>query len=459
MDDDACIAMLEEWLEPRWRMERGPEGVEKKVDSATSAIVKLGKASADAKAKTAEGAAAVDAVGEAGARVVQKVDAASASIDAMGATATRIRTVFLGGSNTLDGFMGSSMGVWRSSEAAAAGIDSLGNATERTWKKQADYNGAMADTTRIMRQAADAARTLEESNHRMLIELQREIDTFGMARGELERYRAAELGLGSAAQTKAAALGNSIDAMHREERAARDAAGAQDRAAAAGDRFIKSLQDQVATLGMSTQQLQAYRAAQLGVSDAAAPLINKLAETGEGAKKAGGHMEGFSFQSASAKRELLVLAHELSQGQFQRFGGSMMVLGEQTGAAGLLFSSTGLAVLGFAAALGTVAYAMIKGASTQREMNNALISTNNYAGVTSDKLNELAHAATAVHGSIGEAKKVVTELAGTGKFTGDQIAYIMLTATRRSVGARMRRGSADPRPSSAASATASSPMA
>ena len=415
---------LEQGAQAMDRLGAASESVEKKVDSATTAIDKLGKASADAKGKTAEGAAAVDAVGEAGARVVQKVDAATASIDAMGATATRIRTVFLGGSNTLDGFMGSSMGVWRSSEAAAAGIDSLGNAAERIWKKQADYNGAMADTTRIMRQAADAARTLEESNHRMLMQLQREIDTFGMARGELERYRAAELGLGSAAQTKAAALGNSIDAMHREERAARDAAGAQDRAAAAGDRFIKSLQDQVATLGMTTQQLQTYRAAQLGVSDAASPLINKLAEAGAGAKSAGGHMEGLSFQSASAKRELLVLAHELSQGQFQRFGGSMMVLGEQTGAASLLFSAAGLAALAFAGALGTVAYAMIKGASEQREMNNALISTNNYAGVTSDKLNELAHAATEAGGSIREAKKVVTELAGTGKFTGDQIAYI-----------------------------------
>ena len=415
---------LEQGAQAMDRLGAASESVEKKVDSATMAIDKLGKASADAKGKTAEGAAAVDAVGEAGARVVQKVDAATASIDAMGATATRIRTVFLGGSNTLDGFMGSSMGVWRSSEAAAAGIDSLGNAAERIWKKQADYNGAMADTTRIMRQAADAARTLEESNHRMLLELQREIATFGMARGELERYRAAELGLGSAAQTKAAALGNSIDAMHREERAARDAAGAQDRAAQAGDRFIKSLQDQVATLGMTTQQLQTYRAAQLGVSDAASPLINKLAEAGAGAKSAGGHMEGLSFQSASAKRELLVLAHELSQGQFQRFGGSMMVLGEQTGAAGLLFSAAGLAALAFAGALGTVAYAMIKGASEQREMNNALISTNNYAGVTSDKLNEMAHAATEAGGSIREAKKVVTELAGTGKFTGDQIAYI-----------------------------------
>ncbi len=415
---------LEQGAQAMDRLGAASESVEKKVDSATTAVEKLGKASADAKGKTAEGAAAVDAVGEAGARVVQKVEAATTSIDAMGASATRIRTVFLGGSNTLDGFMGASMGVWRSSEAAAAGIDSLGAATERTWKKQADYNGAMADTTRLMRQAAESARTLEESNHKMLVQLQREIDTFGMARGELERYRAAELGLGNAAQVKAAALGNSIDAMHREERAARDAAGAQDRAAQAGDRFIKSLQDQVATLSMTTQQLQTYRAAQLGVSDAAAPLINKLAETGEGAKKAGGHMEGFSFQSASAKRELLVLAHELSQGQFSRFGGSMMVLGEQTGAAGLLFSAAGLAALGLAAAIGTVVYAMFKGAGEQREMNNALISTNNYAGQTSDQLHEMARAATAAGGSIREAKKVVIELAGSGKFTGDQIAYI-----------------------------------
>jgi hypothetical protein len=42
---------------------------------------------------------------------------------------------------------------------------------------------------------------------------------------------------------------------------------------------------------------------------------------GEAAKKATGHVEAFSFATAGAKRELLVLAYELSQGNYSRFGG------------------------------------------------------------------------------------------------------------------------------------------
>jgi len=391
--------------------------VEKKVDGVAASVEKLGEASAAAKAKTADGASAVDAVGEASTRTAQKVGAASAAVDGLGEAARRIRIASTAGEQSLDGFMNSSVGVWRNSEAAARAMDSLGASVQRTSQQWPTNNGSMEDTARIMRQAAEASRALEESNIEMLKSLQGEINMFGLARGELERYKAAELGLSNSAQMKAMALGNSIDAMHREEQAARDSAAAQDRATQAGERFLKTLKDQVDTLGMNAQQLQAHRAAQLGVSDAAAPMIKKLDEAGAGAHK-------FSLETAGAKRELLVLAHELSQGQFQKFGGSMMVLGEQTGAAGLLFSATGLAALGLAAAIGVVVHAMFEGAKSQREMSNALIGTNNYAGTTSDGLNNLAHAATEAGGSLREAKKVVIELADTGKFTSEQIGYI-----------------------------------
>ncbi|WP_219135371.1 phage tail length tape measure family protein [Janthinobacterium sp. UMAB-60] len=394
------------------------------LDPAKNAMLLLGHAGSSVQAGVSSASTALDVLGGSASNTGQRTSVVWEVLDRVGNSASGVGSRALVAAETFENLGRSASNISPRAISAADAIENLGATTERTWKKQADYNGAMNDTSRLMRDAAEASRNLEDSKHRLLVELQREIDVFGMSRSELERYRAAEQGLGLSAQNKAAALGSSIDAMHREERAARDAAAAEDQATQAGDRFIKNLRDQVATLGMTTQQLQAYRAAQLGVSDAAAPLINKLAEAGAGAKSAGGHMEGLSFQSASAKRELLVLAHELSQGQFQRFGGSMMVLGEQTGAASLLFSAAGLAALAFAGALGTVAYAMIKGASEQREMNNALISTNNYAGVTSDKLNEMAHAATEAGGSIREAKKVVTELAGTGKFTGDQIAYI-----------------------------------
>ncbi|TQK00151.1 phage tail length tape measure family protein [Herbaspirillum sp. SJZ107] len=303
-------------------------------------------------------------------------------------------------------------------------LDALAETSAKVAQKVTAMNGGMSDTARIMRANAEATKTVDDASAKFLANLQREIDLFGANRAEMERYNAAAAGLSTETQRAAAALGSKIDALRRDEQAARAAAAAEDQATKAADRFIKSLNDQVATLGMNTSQMLAYRAAQFGVSDAAAPLIAKLSEAGAGASSAGKHMEGLSFQSVGARRELLVLAHELSQGNYQKFGGSMMVLGEQTGAAGLLFSAAGLAALGLTAAVVGLGYALIKGASEQRAMNNALIETGHYAGVTGDQLNSMAHAAVEAGGSIREAKKVVAELAGTGKFTGEQIGYI-----------------------------------
>lgn len=202
-------------------------------------------------------------------------------------------------------------------------------------------------------------------------------------------------------------------------------------AKAASDKFVQSLQYQVDTFGKSEAEILRYKADLLGASDAAKPLIAQLetmaATTGAHAgsvKSAAEETHKFSLESAGAKRELLVLAHELSQGNFKRFGGSMMVLGEQTGAAGMLFSAAGIAALGFGAAIIGIGAAIVKGAAEQRAMNNALIETGNYAGTTGDALNAMAHDAVALGGSIGEAKKAVTDLAGSGKFTAQEIGQI-----------------------------------
>ncbi|WP_198116935.1 phage tail length tape measure family protein [Massilia rhizosphaerae] len=218
-----------------------------------------------------------------------------------------------------------------------------------------------------------------------------------------------------------------------------------DRVTDAGARMVKQLRDEIATFGMTSQQLAQQKANLAGVGaeyEALTQRLNAMRSAqatfgqdvnatstalrshGAAAREAGGHVEEFGFRTAASKRELLVLAHELSQGNYKRFGGSMMVLAEQTGAAGALFSATGLAALGFAAAVVGVGAAVIKGAEDQRAMSNALIETGNYAGLTSDSLNALAHAAIEAGGSIGEAKKAVTALAASGKFTGAQIGYI-----------------------------------
>lgn len=124
------------------------------------------------------------------------------------------------------------------------------------------------------------------------------------------------------------------------------------------------------------------------------------------------------------KTEGLVLAHELYMGQTRRLTGSLMVMAEYITATGASFiGMTGL-VIGAVGALTLLGFGMVKGILEQKQMSDALIMTGNYAGQTAESLNSLAHTAAGASGSIGEAKKVVTELAASGRFTGDQIAFV-----------------------------------
>ena len=134
------------------------------------------------------------------------------------------------------------------------------------------------------------------------------------------------------------------------------------------------------------------------------------------------HMEGFSFASAGAKRELLVLGHELSQGNYKRFAGSIMVLGERTGAASLLFSAMGVAVIGVTAALALFAGAAFKGHKEQDAFNKSLVLTGNFAGMTSTSFAELAKSASGATGAtLQSGKTALQALIDTGRIGHDAI--------------------------------------
>nr|WP_308494298.1 phage tail length tape measure family protein [Duganella lactea] len=308
------------------------------------------------------------------------------------------------------------------SNEAAQSMERASTSTRRTTEEQGSLSEAIARVNAQMFQARSGASTVvsnvsSQESQAYVAALQRQFDMLGKNAAEQAAYEVKLQGGTKALQQQAYALVNNAQAL-------REQITAEERSGQAAENFLNKLREQTATLGMNKTQLLEYKAAQLGVAEAAAPMIAKIGEAGSGARSASGHMDGLNFSTAGAKRELLVLAHELSQGNFQRFGGSLMVLGEQTGAAGLLFSSTGLAAIALTAAVVGVGVAMIKGASDQKHMDDALIMTGNYAGATSDKLSDLAHQAVETGGSIGEAKKVVTELAANGKLTIDQIGKI-----------------------------------
>jgi len=245
--------------------------------------------------------------------------------------------------------------------------------------------------------------------------IERQAATFGKTKSEIAAYNASILGVSKTSETLVARLDAAERSLNAQAVAARNAASAngqlanQDAKAAGAATFLTALQAQAAAAGKSTSELLGMKAAELGVAAEAKGLIEQIAA-------ASVHTHGFSLETAAAKRELLVLGHELSQGNYKRLGGSLMVLAEQTGAATLLFSPFGLAVLAATALVGGFAAAAFLGAKASRELADSLVLTGNYAGQTIGTVNATAKAiAASGEISVHAAREFAQALIATGQ--------------------------------------------
>lgn len=214
-----------------------------------------------------------------------------------------------------------------------------------------------------------------------------------------------------------AAKVSGTEAVDKLNKSLRDTASSTDNLSRQQQRFLSSLQGQVKYLEEGSAGLAKMRAEQLGVANQAAPLVDKLKKlTSEG-----GHgFEELSLKTAGARRELLVLGHEMLQGNWTRFGGSLMVLGERTNAASLAFSGMGLAVLGVVGAIGAFITAAVKGAIESDHFEKTMRLTNGAAGITEGELNSLAHTMSrTLPGGVGTAREALMQLAASGQFSGE----------------------------------------
>jgi len=169
------------------------------------------------------------------------------------------------------------------------------------------------------------------------------------------------------------------------------------------------------TAGKTQAQILAQRAAATGVTSSFSGMASQI----ENASK---QVHGFSFATAASKRELLVLGHELSQGNYKKFGGSLMVLAEQTGAAGLLFSGMGVAALAGAAALAAVGYEAYKGYESFEALNKSIAATNGYTGLTSSQMADLSKSLAGVSGNIADTEQIMAALVASGAVAGSSLA-------------------------------------
>jgi phage-related minor tail protein len=166
----------------------------------------------------------------------------------------------------------------------------------------------------------------------------------------------------------------------------------------------------------------------------------ELKNVGDSGAKGGGAaaagIESIGVHSTGVRRELLVLAHEMSQGNYSRFGGSLLVIGERMDALHYLTSGAGLAISAAGVAAVATAAAFFKGAQESEHFNKAIQLTGDYAGITEGQYRAMAQdIAEATRAHIGPSHDVLQALVASGEFTSaslQDVAKAVLDVARAS---------------------------
>ena len=130
---------------------------------------------------------------------------------------------------------------------------------------------------------------------------------------------------------------------------------------------------------------------------------------------------GVQVQTARATNESIVLAREFGRGNYTRMAGSFSILAQALGAT---VNPITIAI----GAIGALGFAVVKGQLENKAFSDSLIMTGNYAGMTADSMNSLAHTLGTSTGTIGYAKDAILALASSGKFTAGEIGTITTAA-------------------------------
>lgn len=261
--------------------------------------------------------------------------------------------------------------------------------------------------SKIVADAKTAEQAITDAKHKAIVDQQNERDRLVAmyTKEEQERVKAADK---SAKETAAINKKSADDAVKDAER---KALGEMSWAGKSRDEQLRI-----------KREIASYKAA--GISDKTVESTFGAAATTGVVKEVDNLAEKWgkvTLNTSRARSEMVVLAHEAVQGRFSRIPASLMVFAEYTDVTALALSGLGLALMASAAALAVVSIAMVKGLLEQRDLQNALIMTGNYAGTTEGALNAMAHTSVRLGGSLSTAKGIILDLASTGKFTASQI--------------------------------------
>ncbi|WP_343666320.1 phage tail length tape measure family protein [Paraburkholderia tropica] len=165
-----------------------------------------------------------------------------------------------------------------------------------------------------------------------------------------------------------------------------------------------------------------YNAGAQDLKTGARNVASTLSQAGESGAAG---MDKITSHTAGARKELLVMAHELATGNISNFEGSLMVFAERIDAFKFLLSPVGAAVTSVVAVIGSFALAAYKGHEETERFNKSLILTGNYAGQTASSFAALTQAIASSTGSgLGTARDGLQALVSSGQVTGQSLQVL-----------------------------------
>lgn len=359
----------------------------------------------------------IEAMGAGAERAERTVDAKTKSIS------DRIRRLTQQSQRELAGLAASSAGGPGSASAVEYEATIRGADVSKLQPQIAALRDLQAQANALsvaMRQAMVGEEFIAGINSRITA-LQRQSVSAKTAEADMLALRAAELGVAQQADPLIAKL--------RATAAAADEAAAASRRAAAGDNFLTGLNAQASAIGKTRADLLELKAAELGVTAQAAPMIAAI-------RAADGQLLGMGKNAkimAAALRTVpsqftdIVVSLQAGQNPLQVLLQQGGQLKDQFGGIGPAAQALGGYIRGLigpftlaGAAVGVLAAAYLSAQSEVGKLQRLLIESGFQAGVTSGQIRGMADALDELGaGTTGKAIEVLSALARSGDVGAD----------------------------------------
>jgi len=304
----------------------------------------------------------------------------------------------------------------------------------------------VAAAARAADQAQREALQVQAGKDSFIASLREQIALFGLSTEEVQRYRAAQLGLTASADPLIAQLHAMRVAQEQVTAAAKATAQAQreaEQVQAGKDSFIRSLEQQAQAIGKTRLELLELQAAQMGVTGRAQPFIDQLRASEQSLRNGGMSAAAMNAALRGVPAQITDIVVSLQGGQapltvFLQQGGQLR---DMFGSVGGAAKALGGAVLGMitpltltAAAVGGVAYAYSEGAHEAVMFGRAIALSGNAAGTSVNQLMDAARGIGDVskntQGAAAEALQMLVDMSAASASRLQQFAGVAVEVER-----------------------------